>query len=483
MDTCTACGAALPPQSRFCGVCGTMITKEPAPDSTHVSEYIPINVSAADTIIRPNSGPSPIVAPIPAPQPGVTGSELIPPQINEAEQRQRQADMIGALPMPGTAAPPTPHMPSIHGTPQPSTIPTMHGTPSMGGTAAPPQYPPPGMNHLASGHTTQPGYIPDHTGHMLRAGHTAATKAAGGLATKWIVIVITTLVIAASGGTAVAYVLTRPQPIINVTSSYHVGGALAGSNGTTLQIQGQQFSNNSLITFLLDGNTAPGAPQVISDQHGTVHANVPITSAWQVGKHLLTARDAGNYTTKASIPIEVVAPGQAHTPGPNGAPPDDASFRMTVSAQEQLSQSTQPFSFGEALQVTGHPDPTGGSVCATTDNGQPQTHNDSFPDGTTATVTETFSCSGTYKSGKLSYSETLSSSDITGKQPDGTPFTCHLTTPGVFQQLSGSYTASGSFSGTLTTSPFPQSAFSCTASEFFSIIGGNGTWTATYTLT
>src|SRR5205807_9236067 len=131
-------------------------------------------------------------------------------------------------------------------------------------------------------------------------------------------------------------------------------------------------------------------------------------------------------------------PGQAHTPGPLGAPPDDASFHVNISIQAQFGSSA-PFTDQATVIVTGHPDPMGGSVCESSDNGQPiVTTNSTFDTSTTFQQTATYSCSGTYKGGKFTYTETLKSSVV--KYYLATPVqTCTLTSPQPKVQLSGSY--------------------------------------------
>jgi len=299
--------------------------------------------------------------------------------------------------------------------------------------------------------------------------HTAAgvTKVAGGSAVKTIIIVVTTVVVVAAGSIgAAAYFLSRPQPLISIsrpqplisiTSTYKVGNAPAGAHGTILHISGQKFSSNSAITFLLDGHAAPGNPGTRSDSNGNVSADVTITDAWSVGTHTLTARDASNYSTKNSVSVTIVQSGQANTPGPNGAPPDDASFR--VIAQIQGSQST------ETEVVTGHPDPMGGTVCQPEDNGQPFVITSfTFNTHTPYRDTSTFSCAGSYKGGKLTLTETFKSDVKVYSFPDGTTVTCTLNSPRpqTDEQLSGSYTGNNTFSGTIAYPAIPGSEYSCT---------------------
>src|SRR5205807_3318094 len=104
---------------------------------------------------------------------------------------------------------------------------------------------------------------------------------------------------------------------------------------------------------------------------GKVRADLTVTNDWSVGSHTLTAKDASSYTTNTGIAVTIVPQGQAHTPGPNGAPPDDMSFTVHSSVQPQDAvNGKQQTPFSITLQVTSSPN--GGTVCRSVDNGQPQ---------------------------------------------------------------------------------------------------------------
>jgi hypothetical protein len=330
----------------------------------------------------------------------------------------------------------------------------------------------------------QPGYLHPaaHGGHIAaHAGKAVATKTAGGLATKWVIIIVIGIVVVAGGGIgAAAYILTRPQPLISISSDYTVSGHPAGSAGTTLHFKGQQFSGNSSINFLLNGSSIPDAPHPTSDAKGNVSTELPITSAWKVGEDTLTASDANGNTSKTGVLIEVVAQGQDGTPGPFGAPPDNASFTVNASEQGQLDQGFGSFKYNETLIVTGHPN--GGSVCGESDTGTAK-HYDNLTavDGTSYSADIATSCSGTYKGGHITYTETILSWVGTFNFSTG-PDVCTLIAPGIDEQLSGSFTAQGVFSGTVQDNSFPQSDFSCKNGANNALIGGNGTWTGTYKL-
>ena len=304
------------------------------------------------------------------------------------------------------------------------------------------------------------------------------TKVAGGSSVKTIILVVTTVAVVAAGGIAAAvHFLARPQPLISITSNYKVGNALAGANGTLLHISGQQFSSNSAIAFLLDGRAAPGNPGTRSDSNGNFRTDMTITSAWSVGTHTLTARDASNDSTQHSVSVTIVQPGQANTPGPDGAPPDDASFRLNITVQGPYSDIADPFASNPVLIITGHPDPEGGTVCSPDDNGQSITRNGTtLSNGTPYTQVSTATCGGTYKAGQISYIETDTSVTITW-QDNGLNINCVQQKPAVDLQLTGAYAGNGTFSGTFNASYVP---YTCDQQGYgFHQVALNGTWTGT----
>lgn len=445
MGKCRTCGTELPAQARFCSTCGTpfQLEREPArSDASRWKAIIPTDISAAEKFIK----------------------------------------------QPQT---PLPSIPSIKSAPYINPIPTVRSAPLRPVNAAPTSYPRTAAHQFAAGRSAPLPHVPNRVAstarpsHATRAEQAAPTRVAGGRAKKWVVVLLlaTVVVAVAGGGGTLAYMMltfTPPQPVVSIASNYTMGNTPVGSNGTTLHLKGQKFTDHSAITLLLDGRAAPDAPPVVSDQNGNVSADLPITAAWPLGRHTLTARDADHYASKTGVVIEVVAQGQAHTPGPNGAPPDDASFTLTNTINGQYDGTNDPLSSTETLQISG------GNVCKERDNGQQQhlsslTANNGLPFSEDLTL----SCSGTYKSGQISYTETLLTAVMT-LTDQGNSYVCHLLTPGIEEQLSGSYTTSGGFSGTVTSSSFPQSDFSCTSGKLayfnFSTYGGSGTWHGTYVL-
>src|SRR6266516_7443405 len=139
-----------------------------------------------------------------------------------------------------------------------------------------------------------------------QAASSAAPWVAGSAAKVIIGVVIVGIVVLGSIGAYAIYRLTRPQPAISVTSPYKVGGTPAGSSGTVFHLDGQQFSNASAISFLLDGTTLPGKQHVHSDANGHFQADLMVTDAWALGKHVLSARDASNAAPKNGIRVIIV---------------------------------------------------------------------------------------------------------------------------------------------------------------------------------
>ena len=276
----------------------------------------------------------------------------------------------------------------------------------------------------------------------------------GGNGLKIAIIILVALIVLGGGGGAAAYFLTRPKPVISLTSQYPqncsstnpTGGTPTGATGTTFHITGQKFSGSSAITFLLDGQPAPGAQTVESDANGNVTANLTITANWQTGNHTITAKDASDYTTQAGQSITIVTQGEAGTPGPNGAPADCASFSLTVQIQrtdavngDQL-QSPQP----QTLVVTGQPDPAGGKACQSRDDGQPHAYTGSDSNGNKYTETIVFQCTGSYKGGKITYKETAASDKVVFS--DG--FSCTASGSYLYQELDGSFSSGANVTGT-----------------------------------
>lgn len=213
-----------------------------------------------------------------------------------------------------------------------------------------------------------------------------------------------------------------------------------GSTSTMLQVGGRRFSPNAAITFLLDGQPAPGAQPVQSEAHGNFHADLTITAGWSFEAHRLAARDARGKTAQQRVAVTIVPPGEANTPGPNGAPPNDASFTITITILNGSSPHL-PGNPQNLVLVMGRPDPAAGTVCGPMDDGPPHSYPDPNNAGVTDTTTTT--CSISYKGGKLIYMRMVLQFGFTGSGG-----TCSTTAEAPWMyHLEGLFTSPTSLSG------------------------------------
>ena len=284
------------------------------------------------------------------------------------------------------------------------------------------------------------------------------------------------LVLGIAGGGVTAYLLTRPQPVMTIASTYQVGTTPAGSSGTVLHVSAHGFSGSSTITFLLDSLPVAGKQHVSSDANGTVKADLLITDDWPMGTHKLTGRDASGYMTKVGSLVVIVPQGQAQTPGPNGAPSDDKSFTLQVSVHPQdAGTGKQLDSLTETLTIQGKPDPAGGTVCQSWDDGQPHIYIGNVGNGITYRQTSVLTCSGTYKMGKLTYTETVTSEkDV---YSDGTSCVAHI--PYVTEHLEGAFTSQNTISGTFSSESVTVDCSRGSDSHQFNYNAQKGSWSGT----
>ena len=259
-------------------------------------------------------------------------------------------------------------------------------------------------------------------------------------------------------------------PVIDVQSQYLSGVTPAGAAGTSFHVTGKRFPPRAPITFMLDSKPVPGVSSAQSDDHGKVDTQFSVTGDWALGAHTLTAQDAQGDTTQQSQPVVIVHPGEAGTPGPNGAPADNANFSVNVSING-TSTDGQTVSYMDTLQVTGQPDPAGGKVCGVDDDGQPHTFNGTI-NNSSETFTETivFSCSGSYKSGHLTYTETATSDKIVLSNGS----VCAASGSYLYAQLDGTFSDSGTISGSYHRDYFQAN---CNSNEYIYRNPASGTWT------
>lgn len=373
----------------------------------------------------------------------------------QAAQNPNPAE--GTLPFPPSPGTPTPapqqfiagSAPQNFPTPPPY-APVQHpitGSTPQGYTPTPPPYPyalpqqQPYPQYIGGGEATQ-AYAPAPYPYTPPV---APKKSNRGLKILLIVLAVI-VVLGASGGGVLIYILTRPQPVITVTSNYKVSTVPAGSTSTTFHVVGLKFSGSEAITFLLDSAPAPGTQAAHSDKDGNVTTDLTVTESWAQGNHTITAKDADGYTTKIGSKITIVPQGEAHTPGPNGALPDDTTGTVlaTVTLNNSANQNG-PTTETQNLHITGHADPQGGTVCGDNDDGKPITRNQTT-NGIAATVVATQTCSGTYKAGRLTYTETVTTATFTFTK-DGITVTCPANTPFAILHLEGTFTNATTING------------------------------------
>lgn len=387
MQQCPYCGASVPEDSRFCGRCGQPL----------------YGASPHEPTARASANESQPGAPL---EPTKLAGATPPP----ADPYQLTVPAAGAEPYPATQ----------YAIPPYGTAPVAE--PGGGTIFTPPPPPPPGVPEYPPLYS-----IPSESGRQ-RPQLPRRPLLIGAIVLAVVVVLAGVLVTFNQLGAG------QRHPQLRVSSVYHVGTLPAGATGTSLQVSGEQFSSNSQVTFYLDGTPLTGV-NAKTDSNGLVRVNVSVTDAWKVGQHTLTAADANNNRVQQGVTVVIVPQGQAHTPGPNGAPPDDASFKVnfTVTNGSQTVNGT--------FTITGHPDPAGGTVCASyangmQDDGQPHTMSGVTSNGIRYQETMVATCRGTYRSGKISYEEVVSQDKIVFETLTG-PVTCNA--------ASHSITAEGSF--------------------------------------
>ncbi len=443
MKDCVYCRGLLDPTTLRCQICGR---EQPTPSS---AGYLP-TPERAEVLTKPcPSCGSPLPSQsIPNASAVSAGSQTATPRLI-ATSAAPQTGVPSVSSVPAGTQSGAPSVPSAPGSPQTSTPPT----PS---TAQ--------LQPVAQG-----------------ASRSLAAKLLSTMTGKVIAGILAVIVIGAAATGAYIVLQPKPQPVIQVKSAYHVGTFPAGAAGTTITITGQQFSAHSSVTFLLDGRLLPGNRQAQSAGDGTVKASLAITATWTIGRHTLTARDAKGFATQKGVALEIAAPGTAHTPGPSGAPPDDASFTIMTDFDTEISSffNNPPVLI---LFITGHPDPMGGTVCAPQDDGQPHTTSHLEGQSNIKTIfTAVSTCRGTYKNGHLTYTEQVLRLESRTDTGNGT--TCFKSWSPYTVSYEGNFTSATSISGTvahgsgtITFTFIPDYCFGDTTFPSFTT-----TWTGTIT--
>jgi hypothetical protein len=449
---CPRCQNPVAPGDTICRNCGLALTPSAPPAPPYGTQGGSYGTQAATDPYAGGAGGYPPPPPTYYNPPGAAGGNPVypppPPDPNYPGGQQPggyQATLLSAYPGNPPQAGYTP--PGAVGS----------GPPAFGGSQPPPGGfvggPPPafgGSQPQAGGFVgspppvgAPPGFAPPGFAPQI-----GSAPPSGGSNKKIIGIVVAVLVVlAAVGGGVGIYLSSRPKPTISVTSDFTKDGTSAGADGTVLHVSGQKFSSNSSITFLLDGQTPQGTPQVQSDSDGAIKLDLKVTKDWALGAHKLTAKDAKDYVTEVGVPVEIVNPGEAKTPGPNGAPTNSGSFKLNITITSQVLGTAQ-----ETLIITGKDD-TGGTVCQSRDDKKTPASMQgtlTFNDGKSFDYTEnsTNDCSGTYVSGKLTYTEMTVTVEF--------DFTVGLkcaATPYKMQILDGTFSDANTISGTFKADP------------------------------
>jgi hypothetical protein len=289
MYKCTGCGAELPLNARFCGSCGRLVgATENAQELTSPSDV--------NLLTMPSTPP---FFSNPSLESDITVRHSEPPVNQDQAFTDKQTDenyrVIPDFPLPlfpaggGQAA--GNNAPFVHGTPQVGEVPAVQGTPAQGALQQPqpaswqqpahPQQAPSMMPHPSSvqeqpqgvhfqNHPspTQPVHPPIHhdpkhphplrhphhplqqtqiggRSKRLRQAHHSGTHTVAGIATKWIILVVTGIVVLVISG--VLIVLASPPALSLVGSSSVPAGAV-------MHVHGSHFTSGGHVTFTVDKN-------------------------------------------------------------------------------------------------------------------------------------------------------------------------------------------------------------------------------------
>ncbi|WP_069804075.1 hypothetical protein [Thermogemmatispora onikobensis] len=262
------------------------------------------------------------------------------------------------------------------------------------------------------------------------------------------------------------------QPTISVESRYSVGKTPAAASGTQLYVSGEHFASSVTVEFALDGQVMTGSGwQGKSDSQGKLALYLDVNSLWPLGTHRLTAIDTSTSKQTEAVIIDIVQQGQAHTPGPHGAPPDDASFQLNVLIRGKDSNG-QAISYAMQLVVTGQPDPAGGTICTSNDDQLVHTYNGNVQ-GVPYQQHWMARCSGTYRQGHIRYTR-LMVEDSYVFTKSNTTITCTAPSSFAAMTLVGDFTSSQLASGNYSA---PYTSLQCDHGATDYLPSATGTWT------
>ncbi|MGH2496704.1 MAG: BACON domain-containing protein [Ktedonobacteraceae bacterium] len=366
MYRCAFCGAEIPEDARFCGICGR--TPISAPEGqTRISgfrraelEQVPANTA------MPGNSSAPAMSPM-WEYDQSRGNDDTPtlPLIEDDEERRRRAAMLGMGVMLGADAIPGSSVPMVQGTPQIGSVPFISNAPPLqGGLAG--GHMAPGWNAGPANYIPQaPGYTPSmptgsfptHTVQQppQQQPHPKPPKPTpkGGCAPLLIVAILIPLVILGSI-TTLAFTAFAPNLSLNGSSSVASGGILA--------LHGEHFFPGSSITLTLDNTTPlfveahpaglqtaralsmtvaqvlqPAANNAINaDSNGAFSINITIDPTWSTGQHSISASEAITHRS-AQLTFTIVSGGATPTPSPTGTGTPAGTVTPTVTPSPTLT--------------------------------------------------------------------------------------------------------------------------------------------------
>ena len=256
MQRCQYCGAELPRHARFCGVCGRVVdTSTDWP--TYPSDASDANLRSINLPTELNSQTFPPSMNVEQERQGfdVPVGHVEPE--NEVNEKSRPAEypesgarqaMWPDLLLPGAADRLTPpiNVSRVQGTPQPGRVPSVQGTPSS------PNTPPAGQVSLQNAAPSpaaprHASYL--HAGRqaMPRLRNTAANLLTN-TASRWILLVVTAIVVLASSGIGLILANRPSPPVLSLSGGSNV------TPGSVLHLHGQGFSVGGNVVLSLDHN-------------------------------------------------------------------------------------------------------------------------------------------------------------------------------------------------------------------------------------
>ncbi len=406
MQRCEFCGSDLPVNAQFCGNCG-----HPLPNGIMSATDITYPPATGDP--APQTPPlfsSPSYPNIQGTGMGWEGTdatfrtswstvdmESVNPQFSDHKTDENEAVLPDLL-LPGMLAmqgqmPASAQAPMIQGTPQVGGVPFIHGTPVVPGNAPPsvpglahgagsptsaqapgweaqhrPESPP---HHYQAVHHPQPtppphelehqhhhrhhtGPLRDHRPHTSRLHRSATVTSKTGmrLASKWLIVALTAIVIIGSGSIILVHALMPAIP-----PGLTITGTSVVRDGGILHLHGQGFQPGDSITLTIDN----GLPISLAGQHETQDislgtqrsANVTglsqmfIAGALQpssVAATNITVSSSGTFDINVTVPLSLLA-GKHTIHAEDNRRSQSASLQFTVSSSE-LAVNPTALNFG-----------------------------------------------------------------------------------------------------------------------------------------